>query len=83
MHPMGIALAFLVFWSLVAAGTFLLFTATLRLRRTGGRTMTGGATAHVTAADGLAIGFHVLVGLLGAGLIAAGLYATYVVLFAR
>jgi len=83
MHPMGIALAFLVFWSLVAAGTFLLLTATMRLRRVAGRKVTGGAIPHATVADSLAIGFHMLVGLLGAALVAAGLYATYVVVFAR
>jgi len=83
MNPIGIALAFLVFWSLVAVGTFLLLTATGRLRRVGGRGVTQGDVVHMTAADGLAIGLHLMMGLVGALMVIAGLYATYVVLLAR
>ncbi len=82
MNPIGIALAFLVFWSLVAVGTFLLLTATGRLRRIGGRRVQGDV-AHMTAADGLAIGLHLMMGLVGALMVIAGLYATYIVLLAR
>ncbi len=83
MNPIGIALAFLVFWSLVAAGTFLLLSATGRLRRVGARRVATGGVIHVTAADGVAIGFHLVLGLLGATMVVAGLYATYVVILAR
>ncbi len=83
MNPIGIALAFLVFWSLVAVGTFLLLAATGRLRRLGARRMVGGGVIHVTAADGVAVGYHLLLGLLGATMVIAGLYATYVVVLAR
>jgi len=37
----------------------------------------------MTAADGLAIGLHLMMGLVGALMVFAGLYATYVVLLAR
>ena len=83
MNPIGIALAFLVFWSLVAVGSFLLLTATGRLRRVGGRRVTQGDVVHMTAADGLAIGLHLMMGLVGALMVIAGLYASYVVLLAR
>jgi len=83
MHPVGIALAFLVFWSLVAVGSFLLLTATGRLRRAAARRTAQGDVLPVSAADGLAVGFHLMLGLVGALLVAAGLYATYVVLLAR
>ena len=81
MHPIGIALAFLVFWSLVAAGAFLLISAGGRLRRAG--TQVRGGAVSVDAAMGVAVALHVITALLGATLIAAGLYATYVVVLAR
>lgn len=81
MHPIGIALAFLVFWSLVAAGAFLVVSAGGRLRRVGTQ-VRGGATT-VDAAMSVAVALHVMTALLGATLIAAGLYATYVVVLAR
>ncbi len=83
MNPIGIGLAFLVFWSLVAVGTFLLLAASRRLRRAAGRGPAGEAAAHLTVADGVAIGVFTLQGLLGAVMIASGLYATYIVLLAR
>lgn len=81
MNPIGIALAFLIFWSLVAAGTFLTVSAGIRLRRVGGR-VRGGAVP-VDAGIGVAMALHVVTAALGVMMIAAGLYATYVVLFAR
>jgi hypothetical protein len=83
MNPIGIALAFLVFWSLVAVGTFLLLAAAGRLRHLSARRVVGGGVAHMTAADGVAIGLHLVMGLAGALMVLAGLYATYVVLLAR
>jgi hypothetical protein len=83
MNPIGIALAFLVFWSLVAVGTFLLLAATGRLRRVGARRPMSGGAVHLTAADGVAISFHLLMGLFGVVMISAGLYASYVVILAR
>jgi len=82
MNPIGIGLAFLVFWSLVAVGTFLLLAATRRLRRVAGRGLAGGAVT-LTAGDGVALGVFALQGLLGALMIASGFYATYVVMLAR
>ncbi len=82
MNPIGIALAFLIFWSLVAVGAFLLATATNRLRRPL-RGLAAGPVVHLTPADGLAIGVHLMLGLVGAVMTAAGLYATYIVLLAR
>jgi hypothetical protein len=81
MHPMGIALAFLVFWSLVAAGVFLVRLAGTRLRRLPLR-RAGGEAIHVDASFGVALALHVLTVALGVALIAAGTYATYVVLVA-
>lgn len=81
MHPMGIALAFLVFWSLVAVGVFLVLSAGGRLRRLARRRM--GEVAHVDTATGVAAALHLLTVVLGAGLVLAGVYATYVVLLAR
>lgn len=80
MHPVGIALGFLVFWSLVAAGAFLLLSATGRLRRVGAHVRGGAVTAD--PAMGVAVALHLLTALLGAAMIAAGLYATYVVVLA-
>lgn len=82
MHPVGIALAFLVFWSLVAVGSFLLLTAIGRLRGAAARRMAQGEVLPASAADSLAIGLHLMMGLVGALLVVAGLYATYVVLLA-
>ena len=79
MHPVGIALAFLVFWSLVAAGAFLCTACLRRLARWHAPAGSG----RVAVAEGVGVILH-LVGLAaGAGLVAAGLYATYVVLLAR
>jgi len=82
MHPVGIALAFLVFWSLVAAGAFLVLGAAGRLRRLTAR-RAAGEVIHLDAGMGVAVGLHVATLLLGAVMIAGGLYATYVVLLAR
>ena len=81
MHPIGIALGFLIFWSLVAAGAFLVISAAGRLRRVSAHVR--GGTAVVDTAMGVAVALHVITALLGATLIAAGLYATYVVVLAR
>ena len=81
MHPIGIALAFLVFWSLVAAGSFLALSAGNRLRHVGGR-VRGGAVP-MDAGVGVAVALHVITALLGATMIVAGLYATYVVVLAQ
>jgi len=81
MNPIGIALAFLVFWSLVAAGTFLTLSAGSRLRHVGGR-VRGGAVP-MDAGIGVALALHVFTLALGAIMIVAGVYATYVVILAR
>jgi hypothetical protein len=81
MNPIGIALAFLVFWSLVAAGAFLTLSAGGRLRRVGLR-VRGGAVP-MDAGIGVAVALHVMTALLGAMMIIAGVYATYVVILAR
>ena len=67
MHPIGIALAFLVFWSLVAVGTFLVVHCGRRLR---------GCNAFWVIINSAAM-------LVGGTLTGAGLYATYVVLYGR
>ena len=67
MNPIGLALAFLVFWSLVAVGTFLLVHCGRRLR---------GCNAFWAVINGAAV-------LFGGSLTGIGLYATYVVLYAR
>lgn len=82
MNPIGIALAFLVFWSLVAAGGFLTLTAGTRLRHVGARSRAG-AAVPVDAALGVAVVLHVVTLLLGAAMIVSGLYASYVVVLAR
>lgn len=69
MHPIGLALAFLVFWSLAAVGVFLLLL--------GGRRLRGGMrNAFWAVVNGAAV-------LLGALMTSAGLYATFVVLYSR
>ncbi len=80
VHPVGIALAFLVFWSLVAAGAFLCVTCLRRLARWQ-RALTGGG--RVALAEGVGAVLHLAGLAAGASLVAAGLYATYVVLLAR
>ncbi len=82
MHPMGIALAFLVFWSLVAVGAFLVRGAGSRLRRLAVRRAVGDV-AHLDASVGVAVGLHLVTLVAGTMMIAAGVYATYVVLLAR
>ena len=67
MNPIGLALAFLVFWSLVAVGTFLILFCARRLR--GGRC--NGFWKVVNGA----------VMMVGITLTSAGVYATYVVLY--
>jgi hypothetical protein len=69
MNPIGIALAFLVFWSLVAVGTFLIVFCARRIRQSHGN-------AFWALINGTAM-------LLGATLTSAGLYATFVVLYGR
>ena len=81
MHPIGIVLAFLVFWSLVAAGLFLVLSAGRRLRRVPQRRAMG-EVLHLDAAAGVALVLHVATVALGAAMVAAGAYATYVVLLA-
>jgi hypothetical protein len=68
MNPIGIALAFLVFWSLVAVGVFMLVTCGRRLRR--------GCNAFWAIINSAAV-------LLGVTLTSAGMYATFVVLYGR
>jgi uncharacterized membrane protein len=70
MHPIGIALAFLVFWSLVAVGVFLLVHC--------GRRLTTGQcpNAFWKVVNGA-------VALVGVTLTSAGVFATYVVLYGR
>lgn len=82
MHPIGIALAFLVFWSLVAAGAFLALSAGNRLRTVAVRRVPG-EVVHLDAAAGIAVALHVVTMALGLAMIAAGAYATYVVVLAR
>lgn len=82
MHPIGIALGFLVFWSLVAAGGFLTLAAGSRLRRMTVR-RAHGEVIHLDAAAGVAVALHLATLALGLGLIAAGSYATYIVVLAR
>jgi hypothetical protein len=67
MNPIGIALAFLVFWSLVAVGTFLVVHCGRRLR---------GCNTFWAIINSAAM-------VLGGTLSGAGLYATYVVLYGR
>ncbi|HEU5299070.1 MAG TPA: hypothetical protein VFW08_06210 [bacterium] len=81
MHPIGIVLAFLVFWSLVAAGAFLALSAGGRLRHLAVR-RGAGEVMHLDAAAGVAVVLHVVTIALGAAMVGAGLYATYVVLLA-
>lgn len=81
MNPVGIALAFLVFWSLVAAGAFLTISSGNRLRRVTARQQ--GEVMHVDAAVGVALVLHVVTLALGLVMIFAGVYATYVVVLAR
>lgn len=81
MHPIGIVLAFLVFWSLVAAGAFLALSAAGRLRRLALR-RAAGEVLHLDAATGVALALHGVTVALGATMIAVGVYATYVVLLA-
>jgi len=82
MHPIGIALAFLVFWSLVAAGVFLAVSAGHRLRLVAAR-RGHGEVIHLDAAAGVAVVLHVATLALGLAMVAAGVYATYVVVLAR
>ncbi len=69
MHPIGLALAFLVFWSLVAVGTFLMISSGRRLHR-------GRRNAFWALVNGAVM-------LLGVTLTGAGVYATFVVLYGR
>ena len=69
MHPIGLALAFLVFWSLVAVGTFLVVFCARRIRQ-------DRRNAFWALINGTAM-------LLGATLTGAGVYATFVVLYGR
>ena len=82
MHPIGIALAFLVFWSLVAAGAFLALSAGSRLRQVAVRRVPG-EVIHLDAGAGIALVLHAVTIALGLAMIAAGAYATYVVVLAR
>ncbi|MDR7483964.1 MAG: hypothetical protein QN187_01395 [Armatimonadota bacterium] len=68
MHPIGIALAFLVFWSFVAVGVFMLVSS--------GRRMRQARNAFWALVSGAVM-------LLGVALTGAGLYATFVVLYGR
>jgi hypothetical protein len=70
MHPIGIALAFLVFWSLVAVGMFMIVHSGRRLRA--GQC----PTAFWKIVNGVVV-------LLGVTLASAGFFATYVVLYGR
>jgi hypothetical protein len=69
MHPIGLALAFLVFWSLVAVGVFMLVHSGRRLR-------SGHRNAFWMIVNGAVM-------LLGITLTSTGFYATYVVLYGR
>jgi len=82
MHPVGIALAFLVFWSLVAAGAFLAVAAGRRLRAVAVR-RSAGEVVHLDAAAGVAVALHLMTAALGLAMVAAGVYAMYVVVLAR
>jgi hypothetical protein len=68
MHPIGLALAFLVFWSLVAVGVFLMTYGGRKLRTGQCPTPFWKIISGVTA-------------LVGLTLTGAGIFATYVVLY--
>ncbi len=82
MNPIGIALGFMVFWSLVAAGGFLTITAGNRLRHVAVRRQHG-EVLHLDVSTGVALILHGVTLALGLALISAGVYATYVVVLAR
>lgn len=83
MNPMGIALAFLVFWSLVAVGVILITIAGGRLRHLTGRREGVAEVIRVNTAVGVAVALHLVTLLAGAAMVTAGLYATYIVVLAR
>jgi len=66
----------------VAAGVFLTVAGASRLRHVAVRRATGG-TARLQVADGVALVVQLATVVIGAALVLSGLYATYVVLFAR
>lgn len=69
MHPVGLALTFLVFWSLVAVGAYLVLHSV--------RTLRGGTrSTSMIAVNAVTV-------LFGTVLVGIGFYALFIVLLAR
>lgn len=78
MNPLGIGLAFIVFWAAIGLGLFLTFSGLIGLgnvRRTYGITAEHSATQLTVALT------QALVLVAGLALLVAGAYANYVVLY--
>jgi|DewCreStandDraft_2_1066082.scaffolds.fasta_scaffold00192_82 hypothetical protein len=76
MHPVGIALAFLVFWSMVAAGGFLLVFCARNLRHLA-------SVSSLRAASAVRAVVNLLGAAIGLSLASMGVVATYTVIYGR
>lgn len=82
MHPVGIALAFLVFWSMVAAGGFLLVFCGMNLRHYVTEIRLSNVSS-IRATSAVRAVVNLLGAAIGLSLASMGLLATYTVIYGR
>mgnify|MGYP000411291202 CR=1 FL=1 len=82
MHPVGIALAFLVFWSMVAAGGFLLVFCAMNLRHFVAEARLA-SVSSLRAASAVRAAVNLLGAAIGLSLASMGVVATYTVIYGR
>ncbi|MDR5695161.1 MAG: hypothetical protein QN198_01825 [Armatimonadota bacterium] len=82
MHPVGIALAFLVFWSMVAVGGFLLAFCFNNLRHSVTQIRLSNVSS-LRAASAVRAVVNFLGAAIGLSLASMGLFATYTVIYGR
>jgi hypothetical protein len=78
MSPLGIGLAFLVFWTAIALGLFLFFFGLISLGKA--RAVYGVAVEHAMHRMAVSAAYAAIL-VVGLALVAAGVYANYVVLY--
>ena len=78
MNPLGIGLAFTLFWAAIGLGLFLSFSGFLGL---GKARRVYGVTAQHSATQLVGSLTHAMMLVIGLTLVAAGAYANYVVLY--
>lgn len=81
MNPLGIALVFVVFWLVIGLGLFLFFYNLASLRRHSCSAVLARVVAVEPLRHNIETAVSVALLLIGVGMVYAGAYATYIVIY--